>query len=172
MWLGVAFAGAARERVRAEGAFASPPLTLVLLHTGLVMLVAAYFYIVHKEWAWHYWVDPRRVPLLATLPLVLAHGLLVISGWFAGTTCLRMRDPRAYWLLMGILTAAFVVISLVLGGRVSTSSTYVGWSRHVHVPLFDVALGYAMVVGAVTLFTSGVTVLFELLRDGRRVRKY
>src|SRR5689334_8514307 len=66
---GIGFALIARDRLKADGPFASPAFPLVALHAGaVVMPVALYFYSVHPAWAWMYWVDPHKLAGVAVVP--------------------------------------------------------------------------------------------------------
>ena len=79
--LGLAFAVAGRDRVRADGPSTSPAILLVLAHAGIITApIALYFYVAHPAWTWHYLADPAKVPGLAILPLVIGHGLVVVGG--------------------------------------------------------------------------------------------
>ena len=83
--LGLGFALAARGRIRADGAYASPAFAVTLAHVGMVVApLCLYFYLVQPDWTWLYWVDPARVPTLAVVPLVAGHGGLVLAGWLGG----------------------------------------------------------------------------------------
>ena len=71
---GIGFALIARDRIRADGPFASPAFPLVALHgAAIVAPVALYFYAVHPAWSWMYYLDPTKLTGLAVLPLTVGH---------------------------------------------------------------------------------------------------
>ena len=169
--LGLGFALAARGRIRDDGAYASPAFTVALAHVGLVVLpLAFYFYAVQPAWTWLYWVDPERVPTLAVVPLVAAHGALVIAGWHLGARLIRHdRQRLAAWLLAG-LGVALVVVAAVALPRLFSAVSYAGYHRGQRDGLMSVALGWAVLVSLLaTAVTTGYTA-FELARDSRRAR--
>jgi hypothetical protein len=169
--LGMAFALLARDRIRTDGPFAGPSFLLVLLHAGVVVApVALYFYLLHPAWWWHYLVDPDKVPGLAILPLVLAHGALVIAGWYGAALLLRTdRRPIVFYALGG-LGLVFLLVLLLLSHRLGTGATYDEFHRGGGHDLLEVELGYALIVSSMAVIGSAGYVVAELVRDGRRVR--
>jgi hypothetical protein len=169
--LGMAFALLARDRMRADGPFAGPSFPLVVLHAaGVVAPVALYFYTAHAAWAWHYLLDPDKVPGLAILPLVIGHGALVIGGWY-GVALLQRNDRRRYALYgLGGVALAFLVAAIVLSRRLGTAADYAGFHAGRGHDLLEVELGYALIVSLMATAGSAGYVAVELVRDGRRVR--
>jgi hypothetical protein len=169
--LGMAFALLARDRIRADGPFIGPAFLLVLLHAGgVVAPVALYFYTVHGAWAWHYLVDPDKVPGLAIFPLIISHGALVIAGWYGAATLLRNDRGRIALYATAGLGATLLVVALLLAHRLGTSSTYEGFHAGRGANLLDVALGYALIVSMMASAGSAGYVAAEIVRDARRVR--
>ena len=169
--LGLAFALAARGRIRADGPYAGPAFAVALAHVGLVVApLTFYFYLVQPDWTWLYWIDPAKVPGLAVVPLVAAHAGLVIGGWYLGARLLRDdRQRLALWILAG-LGAAIVVTAALLLPRLGTAATYAGYHHGQRGGLMSVELGWAVLVSLLaTAVTIGYTAL-ELLRDTRRAR--
>lgn len=168
---GVGFALAARDRIRADGATATPSFTLVALHAGAVVAPAAlYFYVVHPAWSWMYWVEPKRVSLAAGIPLMVGHAALVFAGWFASGFLLRRQFQRAVTYGAGTLVLATLVLLLLLRKRLLTAADFIGWAAGKGTSIFNVVLGWALLVTLLALFTSAGYVVVELLRDSRRVR--
>ncbi len=169
--LGLGFALAARGRIRADGADASPAFAVALAHVGLVVApLCLYFYLVQPDWTWLYWLDPARVPTLAVVPLVAGHGGLVLAGWYLGARLIRLdRQRLAVWLLAGLGAALVLVVALTLP-RLVTAASYAGYHRGQRRGLMSVELGWAVVVSLLaTAVTAGYSV-FELSRDSRRAR--
>jgi hypothetical protein len=167
---GIGFALIARDRIRADGAFAAPAFPLVALHAAAVVApIALYFYAVHPAWAWMYWIDPHRLTGLA-LPLMVGHAALVISGWYGAGLLLRRGYQGALLYAAGAI--ALILLVLIVGGiqRLSTATDYLGWRDGQGVQVFTVQLGWAFVVSLLALFGSAIYIAIELGRDGRRVR--
>jgi len=168
---GIGFALIARERIRADGPFASPAFPLVSLHAAAVVApIALYFYAVHPAWSWMYWLDPRKLSGIAVLPLMVGHATLVIGGWYIAAMLLRRGFQNAILYAGGVLTIILLVLVGVSMDRLSTAADYAGWEAHQGISLFAVQLGFAFVVSLLALFGSAVYVAIELGRDGRRVR--
>ena len=106
MLFGIGFALIARDRLKADGPFASPAFHLVALHAAVVVApIALYFYAVHPAWAWMYWVDPAKLAALFVLPLMVGHAALVIGGWYISSFLIRKNLQGA--VLCGILDEQF-----------------------------------------------------------------
>jgi hypothetical protein len=168
---GLGFALVARDRVKADGPFASPAFQLVILHAGAVVApVALYFYAVHPAWAWMYWVDPAKLAGVFVLPLMVGHAGLVVGAWYVSSLLIRKGLQGALIYVGGAL--ALTLLILVVGGmgRLARATDYAGYPRGDGVSLFSVRLGWAFVVSMLALFGSAIYVAIELGRDGRRVR--
>lgn len=168
---GIGFALVARDRIRADGPFASPAFHLVLLHAAaVVMPIALYFYAVHPAWAWMYWFDPKKLSGAAVLPLMVGHAMLVVGGWYGASALLRKGYQGALLYVAGAI--ALVLLILIVSGikRISTAADYPSWEAHKGVSLFEVQVGWAFVVSLMALFSSAIYISIELGRDGRRVR--
>lgn len=167
---GLVFAFVARERVRADGPFAPPALSLVALHAALVALVTAYFYAVHPAWSWMYAVDPAGVPALAVVPLMTGHVALVGAGWLMGRRLLRREPSNALRIALAVLGVGALVVIVLGRGRLAVSAGYHEFAAGGGRGLFDVALGYALIVAFLALGASVTYVIAELRVDRRRVR--
>jgi hypothetical protein len=168
---GIGFAMVARDRLKADGPFATPAFQLIALHAaGVVAPVALYFYAVHPAWAWMYWIDPKKLAGVFVLPLMVGHAGLVIGGWYGSAILIRKNLQGALLYVAGALGLALVV--LIVGGstRLSTAADYDGFATHQGVSLLSVQLGWAYVVSLLALFGSAIYIAIELGRDGRRVR--
>jgi len=161
----------ARDRIKADGPFASPAFPLVALHAAAVVApIALYFYAVHPAWAWMYWVDPTKLATIFVLPLMAAHAALVIGGWYLSAFTIRKGYGGALSYAAGGL-ALFLLVLIGVGlNRLLTAADYPGYVDNKGVPLFAVKLGWAFVVSLFALFGSAIYVAIELGRDGRRVR--
>ena len=169
--LGLAFALAARGRIRADGAYASPAFAVALAQVGLVVApLGFYFYLVQPAWTWMYWIDPDRVPMLAAVPLVAAHAGLVLGGWHLGAQLVRRdRQRLAVWILTGLGVALIVGAAIALP-RLFTAATYAGYHRGQRRGLMSVELGWAVLVSWLAVAVTAGYTAFELARDSRRAR--
>jgi hypothetical protein len=169
--VGLAFALAARDRLRADGPSSSPAILLVLIYAGLITLpIAFYFYLAHAAWTWHYLVDPAKVPGLAVLPLVIGHGLVVVGGWYLGAILLRSETKHMLLYVLGGVIAATAVAIGVLVPRLLAATTYASYKAGVMGRLMSVELGWAVLVSVAATAVAGGYVFVELARDSRRVR--
>ncbi|MGE5184491.1 MAG: hypothetical protein ACM31C_20615 [Acidobacteriota bacterium] len=167
---GIGFALIARDRVKADGPFASPAFPLVVLHAGAVVApIALYFYAVHPAWAWMYWIDPAKLSGVFVLPLMVGHAGLVVGAWYVSAMLIRKGLGGALVYLAGAV--AVVLLVFIVGGmaRLSVATDYPGYG-HSGASLFSVRLGWAFVVSMLALFGSAIYTAIELGRDGRRVR--
>lgn len=169
--LGLGFAFAGRDRIRADGPFAPPAFLLVLIHVGLVTApVTLYFYAAHADWSWLYVVDPARVPGLAIVPLVVAHALVLVGGWYAGAWLVRTDRKRVLlYVILGV-AIAFLIGFVIALGRLTTATTYAGYLAGTSGGLMSVELGWALLVSFAASAAAATYVFIELLRDSRRVR--
>jgi hypothetical protein len=160
----------ARDRVRADGAFAVPAFVLVSQHAAAVATVALYFYAVHPAWSGMYVVDPHHISGLLVLPLMVGHAALVLGAWYGAAQLLR-RDHLLALLYTGGGLGLLTFLLAVLGrARLATAADFAGYAAHRGVALFSVELGWAVLVAMLALVASAAYVAFELHRDGRRVR--
>jgi hypothetical protein len=163
----------ARDRIRADGPFAPPAFLYVALHAGMAVApIALYMYLVHPEWAWMYLVNPAKLSGLAVLPAVVGHAALVGGGWYLGAFLIRTdRKKPLLNTLAGTAVVTLVFLALTWN-RLTHAATYAGWKLGgpARVGLFDVELGFAVIVALAALLGSIVYVALALLRDRRRVR--
>jgi hypothetical protein len=168
---GFGFALVARERIRADGPLPSPAFSLVALHAAAVVApIALYFYAVHPAWSWMYRVDPSKVSGLAIVPLTVGHAGLVLGGWYLAATLLRRGLGRPLRYATAVLGVVLVVVVLTSLHRLGTAADFLGFASDRGTSLFNVQLGWALVVSLLALTGSATYVVIELGRDSRRVR--
>jgi hypothetical protein len=169
--LGLAFAVCARDRIRADGAFAAPSFVVVLLFTGLLLLpMTFYFYVWHPAWTWMYLLDPGRLPTLAVVPLVVMHGAVLIGGWYAGARLIRAGKSRAAAYAVAGLTGVVLLATIVTWRRIGWVGTYEEFRDARALPIMEVKLGYVMAAMIIGMAVAIGSVAIELVRDSRRVR--
>lgn len=168
---GIGFALVARDRVRADGPFAAPAFPLVMLHAAAVVApIALYFYAVHPAWSWMYMVDPGGISVLAILPLMVGHGVIAVGGYYVGALLIRADHKKAVAYAIVGLTITALVILLVARARLGVSASYGDFRAHRGRGLMEVELGWAVLVSLMASAGSITYIVFELTRDGRRVR--
>jgi hypothetical protein len=169
--VGLGFAWLARDRVRADGPFAVPAFQLVMLHAaGVVAPIALYFYTAHPAWSWMYLFDPSGVSGLAVLPLVVAHGGLVVGAYYGGGLLLRADKRKPFLYTLGGLGAAALVLILIGRSRLGVSASHAGYHAGHGRGIMEVELGWAVLIALLATGGSIAYVAFELSRDALRVR--
>ncbi len=159
--------------MRADGAFAQPASTLVLMFLGLIMApITTYLYAAHASWTWMYLVNPEAVPSFAILPLVALHSATVLLGWYVGARLIL----AGRLMIAAYVSAAAAVVSLlgvlIFWNRLGRYGTYVEFEQHRALPIMEVKLGYVLVALTVGVVASAAFVAFELLLDSRRVKSH
>lgn len=169
--LGLGFALCARDRVRSDGPWASPALTLVLVFVGVVLVPASlYLYLAHPAWTWMYMVDPADVPSLAVIPMLALHGGAVVGGYYGGARLLRADKQRVLGYVLGGGLLVLLILVPVFRDRLFSYGSYADWSRDRALDLMDVKLGYVLVALLSGTVAGAGFVALELFRDSRRVR--
>ena len=148
----------------------APAFQLVLMHAGVVALIALYFYAWHPAWSWMYWVDPKRLGGVFVLPLMVGHAMLVFGGWYGSALLIRRNVAGALAYVAGALGLVLVILLAAGFSRLTTAADYEGFGEHAGVSAFSVQLGWACIVSLLVLFASAIYISVELSRDGRRVR--
>ncbi len=168
---GLGFALAAKDRVRADGPFATPAFALVSLHAGVIVApVALYFYVVHPAWSWMYWLEPKKLSLVAGLPLMVGHATLVVGSWYVGSFLIRRQLVAVVLYASGTMLLAMLLAVFLFRHRIGTAADYIGYNAGKGTSIFNVVLGWALLVSVFALLVSAAYVAIELMRDGRRVR--
>jgi hypothetical protein len=157
--------------VRADGPFASPAFPLVLMFFGLIaMPTSLYLYWAHPAWSWLYLLDPRHVPAIMAVPVVVVQLGTLIGAWLLGAALIRADKDRM--LLVGLvgMVAVLVALGMLLSERIGAYGSYQVFAAHVAVGLLEVKLGYVLIAVLLGLGAAAGFVAVELLRDSRRAR--
>lgn len=137
----------------------------------LVVPTSLYFYAVHAAWSWSYWVDPKLVPFISVVPLMVLHGLAVLIGWYAGYIVWRRTDDRRVFLgIFGVTVLAWLVVIVGLRQRLGVSGSFAAYREGMARGLFEVGMGYALLTVLLLQLGAAMYVAVELVRDGGRVR--
>jgi hypothetical protein len=169
LWLGATFGYCARERLRSDGLWAQPSLSLVASFLVLVVVpTGAYLYLVHPAWSWLFLLDPGRMSWFMIFTVLAMHAAALLGAYvLAGRLARQGKDVILRWCIT-IAPAIILVVILVLRGRVFHYGSYGQFHGGQALPLFSVKLGYVLCAVAVGAFCAAVVVARELLRDGRR----
>ncbi len=161
----------ARDRIRADGPFAQPSFSVVLLFSGIIVApFTLYLYAAHPAWTWMYLVDPERVPSLALIPLLVLHAAALIAGWYAGGRLVRANRAKQALLGAGGTALVIAILVLALWKRLGYYGSYAEWSDRRALPIMEVKLGYVLVALVLGVAVAAVFAGFELSRDARRVK--
>jgi hypothetical protein len=160
----------AASRIRVDGPWAQPSITLVALLAALVLTPAtAYLYLAHPDWAWLYLVDASRVPRMFVIPAAAASAGALLGGYYGVGRLLGSgmapRPLAAVIAAAGLCAAACTVIAR---GRLLRYGSFRDFHAGHAVPLFTVKLGFVLVALAVGVAVAIAYTAWELLRDGRR----
>ncbi len=167
--VGLAFSIFGRERIRIDGPWGRPAFPLVALFSVIIVTpMALYLYVTHPAWAWMYVVDPKTVPLLLLFPLLATHALAVIVGWMLGSRLIRRGFTRyaVYSLGAGLVMAAVLVA--MLWERIGHSGSLTEFEKGLALDLFEVKLGYVLVVMVLGVCAAVTFVAIQLIGDSRR----
>jgi len=168
-WLGFLFGWCARERLKVDGPWAQPAVSLVLLYGGIVVVPASlYFYLVHPAWSWLYLLDGAEVPTRGAFGLAPGRPGIVLAGFYGAGRF--GGGGREFHLRLARPASAVILALLVL--IVRRRLLHVGTFEQFHdgraQNLMDVKLGYVLVAVLIGAGASATVVATELLRDGRR----
>ncbi len=165
--LGLSICG--RERIRIDGLWGRPAFPILFVFaTVLLIPLALYLYLAHPAWTWMYALDPSDIPSLLFLPLLVGHGVAVIAGWVIGGRLIRAGNFRHA--LIGLVMGSLVLAVAVLGlwGRLGRAGTLEEFRDGRALGLFEVKLGYVLVVMVLGVGAAITIVALQLVRDSRR----
>lgn len=164
------FAFCASARLRADGPWAQPPVSLVALFAAIMLCSATiYLYLTHADWAWLYLIDPRRVPRLFAIPAAAAGAGALFAGYYGMGRLLHARvAQRVVLAILGGGALVCALLAILARGRLLTYGSLDAFRAGTGVSLFAVRLGYVLVALLAGLGAAAAYVAVELLRDGRR----
>jgi hypothetical protein len=171
IWLGLLFGWCARERLRADGPWSQPAVSIVLLFLAIVRAPSTlYFYLVHPDWAWLYLVDAERIPRVAALTMVLASGAGLLGGYYAAGRLVRSDRELIVRLTLAGGALFLAILHALSWARLTSYGTTAQYRSGVAAPIMDVKLGYVLIAVVIGSVAAVVFVALELYRDGRRAQ--
>ena len=169
--MGLIFLWCASDRVRADGPFAPPAFSLMVLFTAVVSVpLVLYLQWSHPQWSWLYAVSPDRLRGLWVVPVMALASGGGILAWCLGSIPVRRGNRRFLLWALGIGGIALVLSSLLLSGRLGVYGSQESFLAGTAPGLMQVKLGYIMMVLFAGIAAASVFVAVELMRDSRRVR--
>jgi hypothetical protein len=167
----LAYSARAQLRMHAGSFLGCPALRVGLAWVVVVMWpIAAYFYFVHPDWSWMYWIDPQRVPKLVSLVFLLLQAAALVGGFAAGYAFIRAGRYRDHALAMGGVGVLLVLLFALLHRRIFSYGTFQDFrSGSGLVPISQAKLGYTLVVGALALAATLGYAGWQLHLAGRRM---
>ena len=161
----------ANDRIRVDGPFPMPPFLLVLMFVGAIQLpIAVYLYWVHPAWSLLYIIDPRRMPDLGLVALILVQCAALPAAWYLGAYLLQAGKQQIIVYVTAGTGVLFVLMGILCAGRLGQYGTYQEFARGTTSALFDVKLGYILIALTLGIGTAASFVGVELMRNARRVR--
>ncbi len=169
--LGLLFALLARDRVRADGLFATPAFGFVATFAALMVAPGAlYLAWAHPDWSWMYLVDSSTLSaILAPAWAIVCAGAL-LAAWMAGGLLTKAGHPRRAVITTSVLGLVLLAVVVGLADRLASYGTYETFAHGVGFGLLEVKLGYVLIVLALAVAAAASHVALELARDSRRVR--
>ena len=168
-WLGLFFGWCARERVRVDGPWSQPSISLVLLFLAMIVVPCAlYFYLAHADWSWLYLVDPARVPKLAIVSVLAAQGGALVGAYYGAARLVRAGKEVPLRFVLGGYAGGLLIMLIVLRGRLTHYGTYAQYHAGHALPILDVKLGYVLIAVFIGVGAAAAVVGMELTRDGKR----
>lgn len=169
LWLGTFFGFCARERVKADGPWSQPAISLVLLFLVMIIVPGAlYFYLAHPSWSWLYLFNPAKMPRVAVFTVLVGHAGALVGGYTLAGRLVRAGQELPLRIGLASAVAVIVLIALLLRGRLLHYGTYAQWKAGQALPLMSVKLGYVLIAVLIGAGAAAAVVAIELLRDGRR----
>lgn len=169
VFAGLCFATAAMVQFREGRSPWGRELLAVVSFEGIVVWpTSIYFYLVHPDWSWMYFVDPARLPA-GVLALVLgAHLVALLGGYLGGWMLIRRRGDKAAVLAVAGGAVLLSLVALFTRARLFRYGTYAGFHHGQTQPLSEVKLFWVLGPIAVGVLVSAVAVGWTLFSQGRR----
>lgn len=169
IWLGLLFAYCARARVRTDGVWSQPAISIVSLFVVVILLpTTLYIYLGHPGWTWLYLVNPNRITGVAVVSIAAACVGGAIGGYYGGGRLVRADKEKVLLIASGALALVIVALALLLRTRLLAYGSYEDFHAGRALPLGAVKLGYVLVPVLIGVCAAAIFVALELRRDGRR----
>jgi hypothetical protein len=171
-WFGLTFAWCAQARLRADGIWAQPTISIVAVFIGVIVApTTLYLNIVYPDWSWLYTIDAGNVPALAIIPVLAVSAGAVLGGYYGAARLIR--GDHGKWVLGGVVGgAAFLALVVILAsGRLFIYGSAADFhaSPRRTIPLSgDKFVLIALLAVTIGVLASAAYVGWELYKDGKR----
>ena len=163
------FGWCARDRLRNDGPWSQPAISLVLLFLAMIVAPCTfYFYLAHSDWSWLYLVDSARVPRLAVITVLAAQAGALVGGYYGACKLVKAGKDVALRLALPGYACVVLILMLVFRARLTHYGTYAQFHGGRALPILDVKLGYVLIAVLIGVGAAAGVVAYELLRDSRR----
>lgn len=169
--LGMILAYAAKDRLSVHGPWSSPALQIVVLFLSVVVFpFAMYCHVVHGSWASLYVFDGAKMHVVLRIVFALIQSLGLLLGWALSAKLLNLLGNRKFIIATCCVAMFSLFLVTMFGDRVGKVGNYLDWQGARALPLWQVKLGYVLVLMALALAVGAIFTAMELHKDGRRVR--
>ncbi len=173
--VGLATAWTAREEIRLSKGIPWRPLLALLAFEVLVFCpLGAYLYLVHPDWSWNYFLDPRALPGWVGILAVGGYAALAAAGFAVGVLLVRRGSAHRLLQAVGVVAALLAAYFAVFFQRflwVGRFADYqAGPAAPAMQPLFASRLGWVLLVAGECLLGALGWMLVHFERHGRRLR--
>ena len=168
--MGFAFGYCARQRIRSDGIWAQPVVSIVGVFVGVALVPATlYLYSAHAAWSWLYLIDPERTTGFALVSVLAACVGAVGGGFYGAGKLLQREKDRLVLLVLAGIAVVLLLSAFLLRERLFSYGSYADFHRGRALPLGAVKLGYVLIALLIGLVAAVSFVVWEILRDARRV---
>jgi hypothetical protein len=171
-YFGMVFAWCAQGRLRADGIWAQPTISIVAVFIGVIVApTTLYLNVVYPDWSWLYAIDARSWPALAIIPVLAISAGAVLGGYYGAARLIR--SDRGKWVLGGVAGGALFMALIVIlaSGRLFIYGSAADFraSPRRTIPLSgDKFVLIALVAVTIGVLASAAYVAWELWKDGKR----
>ncbi len=171
-YFGLVFGWCAQGRLRADGIWAQPAISIVAVFIGVIVAPSTlYLNVMYPDWSWLYTIDAGQVPALAIIPVLAASAGAVLGGYYGAARL--VRADRGKWVLGGVGGGAILIALVIVlaSGRLFIYGSAADFhaSPRRTIPLSgDKFVLIALVAVTIGVLASAAYVGWELWKDGRR----
>jgi hypothetical protein len=171
VFVGLFFATCARVQFAGGTAPWGREMAAVLSFEAIIVWpVALYYYLVHPAWSWMYFVDPRRLPGVVTILVLLACVATLLGGYLAGWALVRARRERALYAALGSAALLLIMLSIICRQRLLHDGSFDEYHNGHALRLGEGKIGWALAATTMGVTAAMVLVGFTLWEQGKRSR--
>jgi hypothetical protein len=146
-------------------------LMAVLLFEGIIVWpVALYFYFVHPDWSWMYFVDPQRLPWGIASLVLLAYVATLLGGYLGGWALARARQERLLYGAVGLVGLVLIIFLIAGRTRLGHDGSFAQFHAGSAVSVGEGKIGWALAATTTGVIIAIALVGFTLWEQGKRSR--